>query len=343
VIRAVFSMLLLSVVVFGIAAAENDHEELGTIRWLRYYDTALRRARREGKPVLILFQEVPGCSTCRNYGLRVLSHPLLAEAAEQLFVPLAVFNNRSGEDAEVLRIFQEPSWNNPVVRIIAPSGDELTQRLGGDYSPGGFSAAMIDALTAFGASVPAYLEIAHAELSAWPKAETALLSMFCFWEGEIKLGAIPGVIATKAGFIRGSEVVQVHFDSRLLSYDQLLRRALRLRCADRAFPLNPEQRLTAEKVLGAKRVGSAVRFGADANTKYYLSKTEYRFLPMTDIQMVRVNIALYRGMNPTEVLSPRQQEALMFIRRHPEYPWRDLINSADFPKDWEIVWEMIGK
>ena len=62
--------------------------ELGTVCWLRHLDTALLRAEATRKPVFILFQEVPGCSNCTRYGSATLSHPLITEAIESLFVPL---------------------------------------------------------------------------------------------------------------------------------------------------------------------------------------------------------------------------------------------------------------
>lgn len=212
-------------------------------------------------------------------------------------------------------MFEEPSWSNPVVRIIDPDGRELTRRLAGDYSPGGFSRALIASLEAFGTAVPEYLRIAHTELSARGREETALLSMFCFWEGEVKLGGIPGVIAIRAGFIGGSEVVEVRYDSRSLSYRRLLGRAARLRCADRADP----------------------------NTKYYLSKTDYRYLPMTDSQKRLANIALYEGREPVGLLSPRQRTALQYIRSHPDHPWTDLIGSDDFRREWREFWQSAGQ
>jgi hypothetical protein len=200
---------------------------------------------------------------------------------------------------------------------------------------------LIASLEAFGTAVPEYLRIAHAELSARGREEMALLSMFCFWEGEVKLGGIPGVIATRAGFIGGSEVVEVRYDSRVVSYRSLLGRAARLRCADRAFPLNPEQRAVAEEVLGSNRVMTAVRFRADGNTKYYLSKTEYRYLPMTDSQKRLANIALYEGREPLDVLSPRQRRALRYIRSHPDRAWSDLTASDDFRSRWQDVWKRV--
>jgi len=73
----------------------------------------------------------------------------------------------------------------------------------------------------------------------------------------------------------------------------------------------------------------------------YLSKTHYRFLPMTEIQKVHVNIALHDGKEPGAVLSPRQRKALRFIRIHPDYPWENLIDSGDFRGDWKRIWKTI--
>ncbi len=55
----------------------NQSEELGKVSWHRDYDQALALAKKESKAVRILFLEVPGCMTCRNYGQHVLSHPLM--------------------------------------------------------------------------------------------------------------------------------------------------------------------------------------------------------------------------------------------------------------------------
>ena len=56
--------------------AKQHPQELGAIDWGRDFDAALARGKRENKPVLVLFQEVPGCSTCTTYGDVVLSQRL---------------------------------------------------------------------------------------------------------------------------------------------------------------------------------------------------------------------------------------------------------------------------
>eukprot|EP00056_Hartaetosiga_gracilis_P015820 m.3180 g.3180 ORF g.3180 m.3180 type:complete len:161 (-) comp3296_c0_seq1:42-524(-) len=132
----------------------NNHRELGRVSWSRDYDTSLQRAKEEEKPILLLFQEVPGCGTCVGYGQTALSNAAIVEATETLFVPVAVFNNKQGKDLEVLKKYGEPTWNNPVVRIITCDEKELCPRLAGDYSVEGLAHSMVTALKAIGSTPP---------------------------------------------------------------------------------------------------------------------------------------------------------------------------------------------
>ena len=140
-------------------------KELGWARWGRDYSEAEAVARRTGKPIFLLFQEVPGCSTCAGFGESVLSHPLLVEAIETTFVPVAIHNNRSGPDAEVLKRFAEPAWNNPVVRFVDGNGADVIPRADGMWSTHEVATRMVDALHAQDRDVPDYL--------SWVVMETA--------------------------------------------------------------------------------------------------------------------------------------------------------------------------
>lgn len=73
---------------------QKQAQELGKVAWYRDFDQALAQSSKEDKPVFILFQEVPGCLTCRNYGKGVLSHSVIVETIEEYFIPLAIFNNK---------------------------------------------------------------------------------------------------------------------------------------------------------------------------------------------------------------------------------------------------------
>ena len=50
------------------AMTGGQPEELGNVQWNRKMENAVALSKQSGKPILILFQEVPGCMTCRNYG-----------------------------------------------------------------------------------------------------------------------------------------------------------------------------------------------------------------------------------------------------------------------------------
>ena len=125
---------------------QEQAQELGKVSWYRDFDQVLDLSRKENKPVFILFQEVPGCSTCRNYGKGVLSHSVIVETMEEYFIPLAIFNNKGGKDSEVLKRYDEPSWNNPVVRIVNAKGENLIRRIAGDYSKARVAQEMIRVL-----------------------------------------------------------------------------------------------------------------------------------------------------------------------------------------------------
>ena len=41
--------------------------EVGNVQWGRDLDAAFKNSAETGKPVLVLFQEIPGCSGCLLY------------------------------------------------------------------------------------------------------------------------------------------------------------------------------------------------------------------------------------------------------------------------------------
>ena len=147
--RLLYTFLVLSIVANtnkSNAQSNSQPKELGKVTWLRDYNKAIALAKKEQKDVFILFQEVPGCSTCRNYGQNVLSNPLMVEAIENSFIPLAIYNNKGGKDKVILDKFNEPSWNNPVVRIINTKGENVVKRVSGDYSAKTLQKRMVEAL-----------------------------------------------------------------------------------------------------------------------------------------------------------------------------------------------------
>ena len=309
-------------------------EELGMVQWLRSYDQALAQAKAQHKPVFILFQEVPGCATCRNYGHHVLSHPLIAEAIENEFIPLAIYNNKGSDDAKILKLYDEPSWNNPVVRIVDADGEDVTERISGNYSQLGVVKAMTEVL---GEKTPNYLNLLCEELIAEAEGtQTATLSMYCFWTGEGQLGQLDGVVATEPGFMNGHEVVQVKFNPNIISFEKLVQAGNQVQCADQVFTNDNQQKTIAEKVLGKNSVDDINNFRLDNDRKYYLSKTIYRFVPMTPLQAARANSLIGKGKSPNAVLSPKQMELATYIQENPNKKWENVIGK-DLLATWQSV------
>jgi hypothetical protein len=286
---------------------ETNPRELGRVRWGRDLDAALAESRASGRPVALLFDEVPGCATCVGFGESVLSHELIVEALETEFVPLFVHNNKAGESAEILARFGEPAWNNPVVRFVDASGRDVIARRDGIYSAPLLASRMANALHAAGRETPRYLALVAQEVGA-ASAATATFAMHCFWAGEACLGAIDGVTATRAGFLDSREIVEVTFDPERLAYDTLLREAAATRCADLVFAHDEGQAASARHVFGERmrRTDAHAADAPAADQKYHLAHSELARLDLTPIQEARINAALSRGDDVREWLSPRQ-------------------------------------
>lgn len=289
-------------------------EELGDVHWHRDIDTAIQQAQTENKPIFILFQEVPGCATCRNYGQHVMTHPLIVEAIEDLFIPLAIFNNKGEKDAEVLRYFREPTWNNPVVRIIDHKKQNLTSRVSGNYARSAVVEAMIAALVSYGEDIPSYLKLLQAEFAAEEfGTKKATFSMSCFWTGEKKLGQIDGVVTSAPGFMGGSEVVTLSYNPDIISDEQLAQEAQKVNCS----------------VYKTEK-----GFRPDREPKYYLSKTIYRHIPMTSMQATQVNSLIGNQKTPDHLLSNRQLNLLAQVRKSPSKKWPNAIHQ-DISLSWQ--------
>lgn len=316
---------------------EGQPEELGKVKWLRNIEAAQRLSKKGQKPILILFQEVPGCATCRNYGNNILSHPLIVEAIESEFVPLAIFNNKKGSDAEVLNYFNEPAWNNPVVRIVNADKRDVTARLGGNYTAFGLVNSMLLALGASNRVAPKYLELLGAELQAKALGtEQANIAMHCFWTGEKEIGEIPGVVATEAGFMGGREVVRVEYCPAVVSFSELISEAKKSGCASHVFAEGEQQKKAAGKVVGSGAVSEKGKYRPDKEPKYYLSKTHWKYVPMTALQAVKANSLVGQRKPPEGVLSPRQVELAEYILRNKNLDWEDVI-GVELGVAWGLV------
>jgi copper chaperone CopZ len=234
---------------------------------------------------------------------------MIVAAASAEFVPVAVYNNVPGNDAEVLKKFKEPTWNNPVMRFLAADETDLIPRKEEVYHGGVVLARMAEALEKAKRPVPTYLKLAVAEFAP-KKTDTAVFAMYCYWEGEAKLGALDGVISTRIGELDRAEVVEVTFDPAVIDYQKLVEAAKKLDCTHKVFARSDAQAKTAKAVVDEKVVvRSDKEIDAKTQQQYHLSfHPRYHFLPLTAAQATKVNAALANKKSPDEFLSPLQLE-----------------------------------
>lgn len=86
-----------------------------------------------------------------------MRNPLIVEAAEDLFVPVLVYNNKQ-EDAKLLKHFREPSWNNPIVRYMTSKEKDLTPRKDLVLTTAETASRMVSSLKAADKEVPVWLD-----------------------------------------------------------------------------------------------------------------------------------------------------------------------------------------
>lgn len=68
------------------------------------------------------------------------------KSIESQFIPLLVYNNKGGRDAELLKKYKEPAWNFPVVRFVDGRGHDLLDRQDRIYTVEGIRKRMKRAL-----------------------------------------------------------------------------------------------------------------------------------------------------------------------------------------------------
>lgn len=249
-------------------------------------------------------------------------------------MPVLVLNNEPGRDAELLELYREPAWNNPVVRFFAPGGRELLARADGVYAADALAERMGKALAEAKGSVPGYLELAREELAREP-LERAVFAMHCFWRGEGVLGAIRGVRSTRAGHLDGHEVVEVEYSPARIPFADLLARARAGGCADRVW-VEPGERLVAARSAlgdGARELVTPPRPAAKSDHETYLRDSPCAFLPLTPLQRVRINAVLGSGHAPEGWLSPSQRALLERVKAR-----RDALRGLEPPLVVSELW-----
>ncbi len=301
--------LILALLALVSAHAEIENpRELGNVQWLRNYDEAVEKSIEANKPILILFQEVPGCQGCVNYGQSTLTHPLIVDAIETNFIPLAIHNNKGGDDERILKRFNEPAWNFQVMRFIDAKGHDIIPRKDRIWTPAATAMRMVEALETTKQSVPDYLRTV-AWSDSMNELQTGVFSMNCFWDGEAKLGGIPGAIETEAGWLDGHEVVRLSYDSKTIMWPELVKIAQAHGCARKVYATDTQTLAKTPKGPQAQLfVKENYRPARQSDQKRHLQFSQLKQLMLNPVQRTKINAALSQNDHATlkQWLSPSQ-------------------------------------
>ncbi len=247
--------------------------EVGAVNWLRDHDVALARSKESGKPVFLLFQEVPGCAGCKQFGKDVLSDPAVVKSIEENFVPLLIPNNKEGKDREILDQYNEPAWNYQVVRFLDSQGKDLIPRKDKVWTTAELNQRIDAALEKSG----------KPKAAAAPKTGRLAISQSCFWTGEMKIGAIEGVIRTEAGFFDGQEVTLVDYDPAQTIPARIYEQAKLDGVGTGAYLEDPAS------LPGSKKLTSDYRPAPAGDQKRQIRGTAFQKLVLTPEQATKVN------------------------------------------------------
>lgn len=149
-------------------------------------------------------------------------------------------------------------------------------------------------------------------------------------------------MSTFSGFLKGKEVVEVEFDSSVISYKDLVAKAKEIGCAQTVFTRSDKQQEIAAELVGKQAVRCDDKVKADKDQKYYLAKSNLRFIPLTELQATRINSALGQKQNAKDFLSPSQLKLLATIEEHPKAKWKSVLGSKDFIKEWREIEKFVS-
>lgn len=240
----------------------------------------------------------------------------MVEFIENEFIPLAIYNNRPGADQDILNLYQEPSWNNPVAHFVNEKGQDIIPKLANNYHPLGMFNKLVEVLTVLNKPIPKYVETLGDDLKIeYGFYKQTFYETPCFWSGETTLAQHPAVKYTEAGWINGLEVVKVFYDESETTLNELNHFAAN----ESLFLIDDHQ-----------------DYKIDKSPQYYLSRSPFKYLPLSKAQRAKINLAIPYQNNPKSHLSPKQLDLLSEISKGIGTSGRNKNYLEDIETSWKL-------
>lgn len=315
----------------------------GARNWQRNVDHAHTEARRLGMPLLVISGNLPKPVVGTVDGSEIFDHPLIAELAESYFIPVTLASGGGADANRSVNTYTRGTSFGAAIRVVSPHGKDLVPQRETDFSARDLVLPLISALRQMDIEPPLYLFIIREEAMCHVRGvQRATFGMHCFWDGEVALGAIPGVVRTTPGLIGKREVVDLRFDPMLTSYEKLITLARSLKSASTVFAWDSDQLATARRLVGNATIRMDGTIRSADGSKHHLAQTSLKYVPMTHLQAIRINAALANKKDSKNLLSPRQLTLLALIEEHAEAGWPDCID-VDIRTAWPRAMQVAGQ
>ncbi len=304
-------LALVAFFVLGVVLSGLDRSDVRTstpisssefgVSWLQDLEQAKQVSEKTGKPMFVHFV---ANETDKHLGEQLRTSPLLVECIEQCFVPVSL----EISDSALAKKLDLQNAKSPIVRFLKTDESIIGEKNAELATNAALLDRLTDVLTVVGVAVPKFVAFAKPPSSG--STETAEFAMHCYWEGEAKLGSVAGVYSTRSGWRDGLEVVQLSYSPQVVDYQTLLKMAQSFDCASKVFAHTDKQFEVAQKLVGhkaAKAIGP-MRDAKSSDQKYYLAHTNWKHLPLTELQATKLNAAAKFKKSAAGILSPRQSE-----------------------------------
>lgn len=110
--------------------------------------------------------------------------------------------------------------------------------------------------------------------------------------------------------------------------------AKKSRCADGVYADSDADLAAVRKNTDVKNVKKSGDYHKDGEVKYYLSHSNYKYIPMSPLQQAKVNAAIGSRQSPNQYLSPRQLVAYDYIKSMSNKKWASQINREMEEEAW---------
>jgi hypothetical protein len=222
----------------------------------------------DGRPILVVRPD--RFTACQD---EAFHHPLLREAMAEHFRTVCL---RDEEGGPAIVMHHADGMLMSDLSSATPSASEIAR-------------LMVAALERIGQSPPPYLQLIRMECAKGARSR-AVFRAVCAWDGAAALGRVDGVLGVESGRGADDTLIEVMFDPDVISRADLAARAEMVGC-----------RGTEMQVLA-----DAPELMENPEPYFWLSHTDFRYLPLTPMQAMRINAALRDREDPRIWLSPRQ-------------------------------------